>query len=42
MCIRDRSFIVRTGELSQELALDTMDRFNAEVAPAFREKAAAE
>jgi len=29
------SFIVRTGELSQEKALRTMERFNAEVAPAF-------
>lgn len=38
----EMSFIVRTGELSQEMALRTMDRFNAEVLPAFREKAAAE
>ncbi len=38
----EMSFIVRTGELSQDLALDTMRRFNDEVVPAFREKAAAE
>ncbi len=31
----EMSFIVRTGELSQEKALRTMERFNAEVAPAF-------
>ncbi len=38
----EMSFIVRTGEIGQEQALRTMDRFNNEVAPAFRDKQAAE
>lgn len=38
----EMSFIVRTGELSQDMALRTMQRFNDEVMPAFRPKAAAE
>ncbi len=38
----EMSFIVRTGEIGQDQALRTMERFNNEVVPAFREKQAAE
>ena len=37
----EMSFIVRTGEISQDKALRTMERFNNEVAPAFRGRQAA-